>query len=345
MKAQILLEFKLKGERNISSRKPLIMGELLFVPFIFDKKGFVASKIICLSKNSFEVVWEYDYPFVINNILKSTNSNLLVCCMDGKLNEHNPDNGELLNTFELEMHRCGQSSVIQNSKIVVGGIQGTKKTNCLDLATQSIKWSFDNGGHSYHPLIKNDRVYQCTENNIRCLELNSGDLIWEATEKNTYIFNPVALNEMVVVGGHGLINIYDSNKGKLLHQINTGIRKSIRAIITENNTLYFGDSSGLFYAYEIKEKRNLLGRLKVYSKQLWKFESKGSIESSPIINGESVLFINDDSKLICLDKHFGENKWNFNTKGEAGISGITIEGEDIYLSVGKGYVYKLNEKY
>ncbi|GAB1856112.1 hypothetical protein MHTCC0001_09470 [Flavobacteriaceae bacterium MHTCC 0001] len=343
MKAKKLLEYKLKGERNISSRKPLIIGERLFVVFIFDKKGFVASKIICLNKNNFDVQWEYDYPFVINNILKSTTNNLLVCYMDGKLKEFNPKNGDLLNTFELEMDRCGQASIIEENKIVVGGVQGTKLTNCFDLLSHSIKWSFDNGGHSYIPLIKENKVYQCTENKIRCLELSTGNLIWEAYEKSTYIFNPVFLNGIIVVGGHGLINIYDSKNGKRLHQIKTGVRESIRAIITENNTLYFGDSSGLFYAYKIHHKKNLFGTLKINSKQLWNFKSKGSIESLPLTNGKSVLFINDDNKLICLDKETGKNIWDFNTKGEAGISGITIENENIYLSVGKGYVYKLNE--
>lgn len=344
MKAKKLLEFKLKGERNISSRKSLIIGEQVYVPFIFDKKGFVASKIICLNKNDFEVSWEYDYPFVINNILESTNGNILVCCMDGKLNELNLENGELIKTLELEMDRCGQSSAINGSNIIIGGVQGTKKTNCLDLETQSIKWSFDNGGHSYIPLISNEKVYQCTEKKIRCIELDSGKLIWEATEESTYIFNPISLEELIVVGGHGLVNIYDSVKGKLLHQIETGIRESIRAIIAENNNLYFGDSSGVFYAYEINEKKNLLGKKSIQSKELWRFESKGSIESLPKIVGESIMFINDDNKLICLDMRSGESKWSFNTKGEAGISSIITDDEDIFLSVGKGYVYKLKEE-
>lgn len=43
-------------------------------------------------------------------------------------------------------------------------------------------------------------------------------------------------------------------------------------------------------------------------------------------------------------KNTGSNKWNFNTNGEAGTSGIILEDDCIYLSVSKGYVYKLNEK-
>jgi outer membrane protein assembly factor BamB len=339
-----ILEYKLKGERNITTRKPIVFDDKVFVVYIFDKQGSSSSKVICLDKNTFDVFWEYEYSFVINNILLSNEQNLLVCCMDGKLIELNPDNGNSNSTYELEMERCGQTSEIEGNNIVMGGVQGTKSTNCFDLSSKLIKWTFDNGGHSYIPLIKSGKVYQCTEKKIRCIELGSGNLIWETKEESTYIFNPISFNEMVIVGGHGLINIYDCNKGKLLHQIKTGVRESIRAIIKENDTLYFGDSSGLFYAYKITKSKNLLGKLKINSEQLWNFESKGGIESNPLINGESILFINDDNKLISLNKETGENKWSFNTKGEAGISGITINGKDIYLSVGKGYLYKLNDK-
>ncbi|WP_340200927.1 PQQ-binding-like beta-propeller repeat protein [Ascidiimonas sp. W6] len=339
-----ILEYKLKGERNISSRIPLIIGDRLYVAFNFDKKGFVAGKVMCLDKNNFSIFWEYDYPFIINNLLLKNKNSLLVCCMDGKLIDLNTNNGSVISAYNLEIDRCGQSSSIVENHIVVGGVQRTTLTNCFDLTTKSLKWSYNNGGHSFAPLIKNDRVIQCTENKIRSLDLNSGKLIWEAKEKNAYFFNPISIHEMIVVGGYGFIYIYDFNNGKLLHKIKTGIEKSIRSIIAENDKLYFGESSGLFYAYEITQKKNLFGRLKLNSKKLWHYKSNGSIESIPAINGNSVLFINDYNKLICLDKKNGSENWKFNTKGEAGISGIAIDGEDIYVSVSKGYIYKLNEK-
>jgi outer membrane protein assembly factor BamB len=146
MPVKKILEYKLKGERNISARKPRILGDRLFVAFNFDKKGFVAGKIICLDKNNFSVFWEYDYPFIINNILLKNKNSLLVCCMDGKLIDLNTDNGSEIANYNLEMDRCGDSSSIVANHIVAGGVQRTTLTNCFDLSTQSLKWSYNNGG-------------------------------------------------------------------------------------------------------------------------------------------------------------------------------------------------------
>ena len=149
---------------------------------------------------------------------------------------------------------------------------------------------------------------------------------------------------MLVVGGHGLVNFYNDQNGKLLHQIETGVRESIRAIIHEENTIFFGDSAGYFYAYKISQHANASGEMEANAEILWKYTSNGGIESTPIIKGNHVLFINDDNKLISLDKASGELKWEFNTKGKAGISGIITADDMIYTAVEKGYVYKLIEE-
>jgi outer membrane protein assembly factor BamB len=264
--------------------------------------------------------------------------------MDGKLLELNHTNGELLNSFDLEIDRCGQSSAIVDNKLAIGGVQGTKVTICFDINSHQKIWTFNNRGHSYIPLISDDKVYQCTEKNIRCLNINSGNLIWEAHEESTYIFNPIVVKDMIVVGGHGLINMYNSQNGGLLHQIKTNVRESIRAIISENDIIYFGDSSGLFYAYRIFQKKNIIGQIKTNSELLWKYNTSGAVESIPVINDDKIMLVNDDNKLICLDKSSGKLNWSFNTKGEAGISGILVEDGNIYTSVGKGYLYKLIEE-
>jgi outer membrane protein assembly factor BamB len=342
MTVKKVLEYKLKGERNITSRKPLIIGNRIFVPYIFDKKDFVASKLICLDKDTFDFYWEYYYPFVINNLVFKNENSLLVCCMDGQLIELNPNTGDEISIYNLEMDRCGMSSKIEDNQIVVGGIQRTTLTNCFDLSSKSIKWSINNGGHSYIPLIKNGKVYQCTDNTMRCLELNSGKMIWKANEKKSFIFNPILFQEMIVVGGYGFVNFYNCNNGQLLHKIRAAFKKDIYSIIADHDTIYFGVNTSLFYAFRITSKKNWLGRIKINSEKLWTFKLNGS-QSIAVIDGNSNMVINDDYKLISLNKSNGAEKWNFNTKGKTVVSGILIDGDDMYISAEKGYLYKLNK--
>lgn len=344
MKSKLHLEFKLKGERNISSRKPLYYEEKIYIAFVFDKKGFIASKVICLNASSFEFVWEIEHDFVINNLLVSNQKSILCCCMDGVILELNPNNGHQINSISTGLERVNAASEIFDNKVVVGGIQGSTETVCIDLCNSNILWRFENGGHSYTPTISQNKVFQTTERTIYCLSLKDGKLLWNAHEALTYLFNPIVWNDFVVVGGHGIINIYQIETGKKLLQININQKEAIYNIVTDNDYIYFGDRGGYFYCYKIDIKQKLFRGEKVVAEQVWKYLSNGSIQSKPALSGNNILIINDGNRLISLNALNGKLNWEFNSKAEAGISGVLVFGNDIYTSVGKGFVYKIKDE-
>lgn len=343
MKAIKIHEYKLKGKRNISARQPLLVGNRLIVLFIYDEKGRVFSRVICFDAGTFDIEWEYDYDFVINNIVLSPQQSLLLACMDGKIEELNLENGQLLHTIDLGLSRSGAVSNVANGQVVVAGVQGSKETVCVNLENREVVWRFDNGGHSYLPLIVENKVYQCTERQLNCLDLNSGTALWSHREETTYIFNPVAFHELILVGGHGLLNVYHANDGTLLHQIQTNVREGIQRIQTDGDRIYFGDTLGKYYCYQIEREKNG-NAIAVNSKLIWEHETKGEIESVPAFLNSTVLFVNNDNKLINLDKETGVLNWKFNTKGEGRTSGVLVADEMIYVAVSKGQVYKLKEK-
>ncbi|MEP0265909.1 PQQ-binding-like beta-propeller repeat protein [Dokdonia sp.] len=339
MKATKLLEYKLKGERNISSKNPILDGDHLYCLFTYNKNYF-ESRIICLTKNSFEVVWEYKYPFIMNNLIIH-NKILFACTMDGVLLELDAINGKLLSSNELNIDRCGRTSEIYNDLIAVGGIQGTKETTCFSLSDKKIKWTKENNGHSSIPLIIQNSVLQCAEHQITCFDLDSGKQVWNSKEKRGYVRNPIYFKSSIVVGGKGHINFYNLKNGKLEGQYSEQNMGSISRIIAHKDCLYFGDSIGNFYGTKIFEKKNVFGKIKYSAKKLWEYNSSGTIESLPVLNESKVLFINDDNKLICLDRFTGELVWLFNTKAEAGVSGLVLDKENVFVSVAKGHVYKI----
>lgn len=344
MKATKIHEYKLKGKRNISTRQPLLVGNRLMVLFIYDEKGRSFSRVICFDATTFDIEWEYDYGFVINNIVLSPQQSLLLACMDGKIEELNLENGQLLHTIDLGLSRSGAVSNVVNNQVVVAGVQGSKETVCVNLENREVVWRFDNGGHSYLPLIVGDKVYQCTERQINCLDASSGAAHWNHSEETTYIFNPALFHELILVGGHGLVNFYHKDSGALLHQIRTNVIEGIQRIQTDEDKIYFGDTLGKYYCYQIERKEEANGVLTVNSKLLWEHETKGEIESVPAFFKSAVLFMNDDNKLISLDKATGALNWKFNTKGKARTSGVLVADEAIYAAVSKGQVYKLKEK-
>lgn len=343
MKPTKLKEYKFSGKRDITSRRPLIIEDKLIILFNYNVDGFPHNEIICLNVHNFSILWKYENSFVGNNILKTPTNNILISYMNGRLIEIDLKTGSPVEKFDLAMKRNGQTSNLYKNKIIISGIQGTEEIICFDFNKRQVLWRVYNQGHSYIPFIYEDKVYQCAEDNIVCLDLISGSTIWKSSKKANYNFNPNNFQSNIVVGGHGIINFYNSINGKLLLQINTGLEETIYKIISDENAIYFGDTSGIFYAYEITETKNLIGTKTLTAKLKWKFNSKGAIQSIPEFLGSKIIFINDDKKLICLDKKHGDLHWQININGEAGISGPVIFENTIITSVSKGHVSKITE--
>ncbi|PZX10123.1 outer membrane protein assembly factor BamB [Breznakibacter xylanolyticus] len=338
-------EYKLKGERNISARKPLIYNNSLYVILCYDKKGFTESRLQCLDLETFELKWEYTHNHVLNNLEISLNDKLLCGCMDGEVKCFNPSDGEIVWTFKTEESNIGAISNIYNDKIIFSGVQARgKSTWCLDVNTGKLLWQIENKGHAYIPLIAENKGFFCIGNNIYSISLRDGSLNWEQNEPDTYIFNPKKNGDKIVVGGHGKVNIYDFDSGELILSIETGIRSSIREICFDSdNNLYFGDEEGNFYCYHFQFIKKLLGKGKFVAEKKWSYKAKGGIQGAAALMNESIYFITDGEELISLNIINGELNWDFNTKGKAGISGVSIVNDEIFIACGNGYVYRLKK--
>ena len=342
MKLKKITEYKLKLKRNITPRNLLIIDDHLYIAFIFDQEGWINSRIICLDVEGFEERWSYDYPFIVNTIQKSPLSdNIISVCMDGIIEEIDSVEGVLLESFSLNVHRCGFSSSIVDNKVVVGGIQGSKLTTCFDLKEADINWTFDTGGHSYNPLIVEKRVYQCTENYLRCLDFDNGKLIWQAYEESTYLFNSEIFQGIVLASGHGLINFYSIIDGTLIYQIKTGVPGSggaIRHITCIDEFIYFSDSADVMYCYKILK---LSKSFEIDIKLVWTYQSNGAIASKAKVYKNYLIFTHANKELLVLDRITGQLVASSKLKASAETSDLLVQDNGaIYLAYEKGYVNK-----
>ena len=329
-------EYKLKGERNNKPRQPLIWNDKLYVIFVYDKKGFIESRIQCLSLDKFDLLWEYQLSHVINNILISDNNTLIASFMNGSVASFNLENGQEIWRFTTEESNIGPISNEYKHKIIVSGIQArATSTWCIDTINGNVLWKQSNTGHSYIPKIYNDLIYNCIGNDIFCMNLENGLIIWTQNEPSTYLFNPKIFKQFVIASGHGVINIYDLRLGQMLTRIETGEQSSIREIINDEENIYFGDENGYFYSYNLS---NLDAKLN------WKLQTGGKIQTIPAISGQNIFLLNDASKLFAIDKNSGEPVFEKKLKGEGNISGVTLANDKIYFSCGGGSVYECEEK-
>lgn len=336
MDIKTLKEYKLKGERNNKPRQPLIWKDKIYVVFVYDKKGFIESRIQCLSLDKFDLLWEYQLSHVINNILVSDNNTLIASFMNGSVVSFNLDNGQEVWKFKTEESNIGSISNEYNHKIVVSGIQAeATSTWCIDTINGNVLWKQSNKGHSYIPKIHNDLIYNCIGNDIFCLNLENGLTVWTQNEPNTYLFNPKIFGQFIIASGHGVINIYDLQSGQILTRIETGEQSSIKEIINDEENIYFGDEKGYFYSYNLSS---------IDAKLNWKLQTAGEIETIPAISEQNIFLLNNASKFYVIDKKSGIVVLEKKIKGEGNISGVTLSNDKIYFSCGGGSVYECEEK-
>jgi outer membrane protein assembly factor BamB len=340
MKIKNVLEYKLKGERNNRPRRPLIISDKVFIIFVYDKKGFIESRIQCLDIADLSLKWEYTHPHVINNLVSTGKNDLIAGCMDGELLNFNAHDGTVIWKFKVPKGNIGLVSNEENTRVVFSGIQGNKSTWCIDTASGEVLWTVPNDGHSYRPYIYQGKILNSIGNDLYCLDLHSGETVWKVSEPSTYLFNPGVVSNLVMASGHGLINFYDLSTGKLVSSIQTGqptdaAESGIREIIFDEHAIYFGDAKGLFYSYSLPDAQN-----GYHTKLRWKTETNGAIESIPAFYQNAILVINNGKQFLRIDKNSGDVTQEIKTKGEAGTSGITVDKDDIFYSYNGGTVVK-----
>ena len=339
MKIKSVLEYKLSGKRNNRPRKPLVFGDKVFVIFVYEKSLFPISSLQCLNAADFSLVWEYTHEDVINNLVLTANRTLLASCMDGVVVNFNIHDGTVIWKHTSTEGNIGPVSNEVNSKVIFSGIQGNDMTCCIDTIKGAEIWCVKNSGHSYHPCIYHDKILNSIGNDLYCLDLDSGNTLWKVSEPRTYLFNPKVVDNFVLTPGHGLINCYDLETGKRLASVQTGQpinggESSIREIVADGSSFYFGDERGFFYAYPLPNQGNNNINMK------WKIETKGGIESIPAFYQNNILVINNGKQFLSIVKDSGAITQELKTKGEAFISGVTVHEESIYYSCYGGYVMK-----
>jgi outer membrane protein assembly factor BamB len=78
-------------------------------------------------------------------------------------------------------------------------------------------------------------------------------------------------------------------------------------------------------------------------KSLWKFATRGRIESSPVVAGSKVVFGSDDGTLYVVSLEEGKELWSYEI-GQAVASSPAVADEKIVIGSDDGSVYCFGQK-
>lgn len=107
--------------------------------------------------------------------------------------------------------------------------------------------------------------------------------------------------------------------------------------LISNNMIFFGCGKK-FYAIDINS-----------GKEIWSYETEGSVHSSPAIKDNKIVFGSFDSKVYCLDALNGEEIWSYQTGKDTtyyvwlGVQASpAIEGDQVYVGSRDASIYCFN---
>ncbi len=242
----------------------------------------------------------------------------------------------------------------------------------LEAVTGKLKWKYETGdkvlgGANYAKNPKGDGVWLLVgsyDSNLHCIDAATGKAVWTHSTDNYINGTPALLpsGEIVFGGCDSFIHVLSLADGKEVRQIDSEayIASSVAVI---DGLGYVGNYGNLVIAFdpksgEVKWKyrdrnfpyyssaaltadRVIIGgrdkRLpcidRATGQGVWTFQSRGQVDSSPVICGDASLGGSEHGRLYCVNLADGKERWAYEigaavTASPAVADGLVIIGSE-----------------
>ncbi len=216
--------------------------------------------------------------------------------------------------------------------------------HCFEAMTGALVWVYRaQRMFKGSPCLYKNRIYvPNVDNHLRCLDAATGDVIWDWPGKNDMDSSPCVIDGMVYVGGEdGDLKCFDAETGELKWREKYGVGEGEKpgsggiesSLAVVDNVAFFGHLDGHLRAYDLIKR-----------KEVWKAETAGDTDASPLVVGDRVFIGSEDGKpsFRAFDRKTGAELWNRHLKG--GIwSTAAVNGANLVVCGNNGTVYCLDQ--
>ncbi|HOW67407.1 MAG TPA: PQQ-binding-like beta-propeller repeat protein [Candidatus Paceibacterota bacterium] len=233
--------------------------------------------------------------------------------------------------------------------LLIGNAKGT--FYALDPRQGTLKWQYTNSGQilgsaNWLPGAEGTGpaiVFGSYDNKVHCLDLATGKPRWTFDTQNYINGTPAVSDNRLVFGGcDGLLHIVDGKTGADLGQVEAGSYIAGSAAIA-GQLAFFGHYGNKVLCVDLQKKTVLwsygendggspffsspaLGADRVViggrdgflhcidrasGKGLWKFRTRGDVDSSPVICNDKVVFGSNDGRIYLVNLKDGSLVWNY----------------------------------
>ena len=243
--------------------------------------------------DSHKVIWDYDCnnvastPYYYDDVIYfgSDDGHLYGLNDDGKVEFNKKLDGELKS-----------SPIVVDDAIYIG----STNTKLYSIDTDKTKnWDFTTGDEilSSPGYVNQTVIFGSSDGNVYCLNESNGELVWKEDLSNKVISSPTIDehdNSIYIGSDDGNLTCLDIRDGTVKWSHQTGDKVQSTAAL-KDNLVAFGSNNGNFY---VLNKFTGAEEFK-YNPGTILFNSP--ITSSPVINGNSLLFGDDSGYLYSLN--------------------------------------------
>ena len=244
--------------------------------------------------NSHEIIWDYDCsnvestPFLYDDVV-------YFGCDDGHLYGLDKKDGSVVLNKKLD-GELKSSPVVVDDSIYIGSTNG----KLYSIGTDKQKnWEFTTGDEilSSPSYINESVIFGSNDGSIYSLDESNGDLNWKVDLNNKVISSPTVDehdNSIYIGSDEGNLTCLDSRDGTVKWSYHTGGPVQSTAAL-KNNLLAFGSNNGYLYVL------NKYTGLEEFTYNPGTILFNSAITSSPVINGNSLIFADDGGNVYSLD--------------------------------------------
>lgn len=333
-------------------------GNVLFCDTVYDN-GFVYTatvdddypricKIYCLDAENGRIQWELKTENSVKNNIWIDGDRLAAMDVEGNVYCLDKTNGTVIWQKSIELgNTIGTSSAICINNGVV--FAGTARTvTALNLNDGSVKWSNNRDRGENSPaefVVCGDRLIVNSHwDSLAALDIESGKALWDNKDEDIRFRSstPIAVDDnTLLVADDDAIMLVDMNSGDITSKTNFeeySFSSSGKPALMDR-IAYIPTSNDGIVAFDLDSK-----------KLVWHFETGESIlftapyagkgkkivESTPVIDGENVIFGANDGFIYTVNAKSGE-LIDRKFAGSAVLGKIAVNGDKIYAGTFDGY--------
>lgn len=333
-------------------------GNVLFCDTVYDN-GFVYTatadddyprtcKIYCLDAENGRIQWELKTENSVKNNIWIDGDRLAAMDVEGNVYCLDKTNGTVIWQKSIELgNTIGTSSAICINNGVV--FAGTARTvTAINLNDGSVKWSNNRDRGENSPaefVVCGDRLIVNSHwDSLAALNIESGKALWDNKDEDIRFRSstPIAVDDnTLLVADDDAIMLVDMNSGDITSKTNFeeySFSSSGKPALMDR-IAYIPTSNDGIVAFDLDSK-----------KLVWHFETgesilftapyagkgKKIIESTPVIDGENVIFGANDGFIYTVNAKSGELT-DKRQAGSAVLGKIAVNDDKIYAGTFDGY--------